>query len=97
MNRTELVEALANRTGMPKAAASRVVETLFGRSGILSNELKKGGRVQITGFGTFRSRRRTARLGHNPRTGRAIRIPAVTLPVFRAGQTLKDQLNRRRR
>lgn len=97
MNKMELVEALARRTGMTKAAAARVVEALFGVSGILSTELKKGRRVQITGFGTFRSRRRTARLGRNPRTGRAMQIPAVTLPVFRAGQALKDQLNRRRR
>lgn len=97
MNKTELVEALADRTKASKAQAARVVEALFGAGGIIAGELKRGRRVQITGFGTFLTRRRAARLGRNPRTGKAIEIPAVTLPMFRAGQTLKDLLNRRRR
>ncbi len=97
MNKTELIEALAGRTKASKAEAARVVEVLFGAAGILAGELKRGRRVQITGFGTFLARRRAARLGRNPRTGKAMQIPAVTLPMFRAGQALKDLLNRRRR
>jgi DNA-binding protein HU-beta len=82
---------------MTKADAARAVEALFGVGGVIGGELKKGRRVQITGFGTFLARRRSARLGRNPRTGKALQIPAVVLPMFRAGQALKDLLNRRRR
>jgi DNA-binding protein HU-beta len=97
VNKTELVEALAARAGLGKAEAARAVNALFGEGGILAGELKSGGRVQITGFGTFLARRRAARIGRNPRTGRVMQLPAVTLPSFRAGQTLKQELNRKRR
>ena len=97
VNKTELIEALASRTKMARADARRVVDALFGMSGIIPAELRRGRRVQITGFGTFLARRRAARVGRNPRTGKAMQIAAITLPLFRAGQALKDILNRRRR
>ena len=91
MNKSDLVDALADRTGMTKADASRAVDAMFGaEDGVISQELKKGGRVQITGFGTFEAKSRKARTGRNPRTGETIRIAATKTPTFRAGKGLKD-------
>ena len=73
MNKTELVEKLADDAGLSKADAGRVVEALFDvNSGIIAGTLKGGAKVQITGFGTFETRRRGARMGRNPRTGQTI-------------------------
>jgi DNA-binding protein HU-beta len=91
MNKSDLVDALADRTGMTKADASRAVDAMFGaEDGVIAQELKKGGRVQITGFGTFEAKSRKARTGRNPRTGETIRIAATKTPTFRAGKGLKD-------
>lgn len=94
VNKTELIEALASRTDLSKADAGRAVEALFGDSGLIAAELVKGGKVQITGFGSFVARKRAARTGRDPRTGNAIQIAAATLPAFRAGQALKDAVNK---
>lgn len=94
MNKSELVDALADQTGMTKADAARAIDALFSTDGgILSKALKKGDRVQITGFGTFEAKMRKARTGRNPRTGESIKIAAARSPGFRAGKGLKDAVN----
>jgi DNA-binding protein HU-beta len=91
MNKSELVDALAEAAGMTKADAGRAVDALFStEGGIIAAALKSGGRVQITGFGTFETKKREARTGRNPRTGAAIAIEASQTPGFRAGKGLKD-------
>jgi DNA-binding protein HU-beta len=93
MNKSELMDALAEKTGMTKADASRAVDAMFATDGgILAEVLAKGDRVQITGFGTFEAKHRKARMGRNPRTGQAIRIAATKTPGFRAGKGLKDAI-----
>ncbi|HEX9887824.1 MAG TPA: HU family DNA-binding protein [Longimicrobiales bacterium] len=91
MNKSDLVDALADRTGMTKADASRAVDAMFSTDdGVIAKALKKGDRVQITGFGTFEAKSRKARTGRNPRTGQTIKIAATKTPSFRAGKGLKD-------
>lgn len=96
MNRGKLIAALAERARLSKAEATRAVEAMFGMDGIIATALKRGERVQITGFGSFHARERRARSGRDPRTGRAIQIRAALAPLFRAGAKLKAALNRRR-
>jgi DNA-binding protein HU-beta len=94
MNKSELVDALADRTGMTKADAVRAVDAIFATDGgILAKALKAGDRVQITGFGTFEAKHRKARTGRNPRTGATIQIAASKTPGFRAGKGLKEAIN----
>jgi len=95
VNKPELVAALAARLGRPKAEAARIVESLFGADGLIGAELRRGRKVQISGFGHFEVRKRKARTGRNPRTGRAISIKASLAPVFRAGRTLKQLVDHR--
>ena len=91
MNKSDLVDALADKTGMTKADAARAVDALFAPDdGIIARALKGDKRVQITGFGTFEAKRRKARTGRNPRTGQTIHIAASKTPGFRAGKGLKD-------
>lgn len=90
MNKSDMVDALAKATGMTKADAGRAVDALFATDGVIAKALKKRKRVQITGFGTFETKKRKARTGRNPRTGQTIRIAATTTPGFRAGKGLKD-------
>ncbi len=91
MNKSDLVDSLADKTGITRADASRTVDALFSTDdGIISRALRKGDRVQITGFGTFEARKRKARTGRNPRTGESIKIAASKSPSFRAGKGLKD-------
>ena len=90
MNKSDLVDALANATGMTKADAGRAVDALFASDGVIAGALRRGQRVQITGFGTFETKQRKARTGRNPRTGETIRIAATKTPGFRAGKGLKD-------
>ena len=91
MNKSDLTDSLAEATGITKAHASRAVDALFDTDdGIITRALKRGERVQITGFGTFEARKRKARTGRNPRTGATIRIAASKSPSFRPGKSLKD-------
>lgn len=94
MNKSELRDALAKKTGITKKAADEAINALFStdRSGIIASELKAGRRVQITGFGTFEPRKRKARMGRNPQTGEEIRIKAARYPAFKAGKGLKDRV-----
>lgn len=95
MNKSELVQSLASKTGMTKADSQRAVDALFAaKGGIIPGTLKKGDRVQITGFGTFETRKRKARMGRNPRTGKEIKIGATTTATFRPGKALKDAVKR---
>jgi len=94
MNKSDLVDALADRTGMTKADAARAIEAIFDpEAGIISKAMKGNHKVQITGFGAFEARHRKARTGRNPRTGQTINIAASKSPAFRAGKGLKDALN----
>lgn len=94
MNKSELVQALANATDVTKADAQRTIDALFNtKEGIFTKALKKGDRVQITGFGTFESRQRKARKGRNPQTGEEIQIKATKYPAFKAGKGLKDRVS----
>jgi DNA-binding protein HU-beta len=92
MNKSELVDALANATSMTKTDAGRAVDAIFGTDGIIAGALKGGHKVQITGFGTFETKSREARTGRNPRTGATIQIAASKTPSFRAGKGLKDAI-----
>lgn len=96
MTKHELVTELARRLELSRARALAVIDTLFGGNGILPAELRRGGGIQITGFGHFETKRRAARNGRDPRTGRAIAIKPSTAPVFRAGKPLRDLLNKKR-
>jgi DNA-binding protein HU-beta len=95
VNKQQLVVALAAKLGHRKAEAARIVDALFGDESLIGSELRRGRKVQITGFGNFEIRRREARTMRNPRTGRAMTIRASVAPVFRAGKGLKDLVNRR--
>ena len=90
MNKTELIEHIANNADISKAAAARALESTIEA---VKKTLKKGGTVSLVGFGTFAVRERAARTGRNPQTGKEISIPAAKVPGFRAGKGLKDAVN----
>lgn len=87
MNKTELVAAIAQRTGLSKAVAEKALK---GFVDAVSEALAKGESVALVGFGTFSVQQRAARRGRNPRTGARITIPARRVPKFTAGKTLRD-------
>ena len=87
MNKTELIETVAQASDLSKAAAGKAVDAILDA---VSKALKGGETVVLTGFGTFSVRERPARTGHNPKTGEAMQIKASKAPVFKAGKTLKD-------
>ncbi|SAL65498.1 transcriptional regulator [Caballeronia terrestris] len=90
MNKTELIDHIAQEADITKVAAGRALDAMIG--GVRST-LKKGGTVTLVGFGTFAVGKRVARTGRNPRTGDAIKIEAAKVPKFRPGKALKDALN----
>jgi DNA-binding protein HU-beta len=93
VNKQILVTQLAARAGISKADASRAIDALFSvENGIIAEALRTGDKVQITGFGSFEAKRREARKGRNPRTGKEINIAASTSASFRVGKSLKDSL-----
>ena len=87
MNKTELVAAVAAKSGLTKKDAERVVSATI--ETIVEN-LEKGEKVQLSGFGIFEVRERMARIGRNPRTKESVTIPATRLPAFKASKALKD-------
>ena len=89
MNKTELIEQIAGRTDSSKAEAQRYVDTL---EKVVTEVLKSGEEVQITGFGKFYVREQKAREGVNPQTKEKMRIPAQKVPAFSAGQGLKEAI-----
>ncbi|MFV2060873.1 MAG: HU family DNA-binding protein [Gammaproteobacteria bacterium] len=90
MNKAELIEAVAEKNEMTKAAATRAVDSVLGT---ITETLVSGDQVTLVGFGTFQVRARAARVGRNPRTGEAIDIKASNIPSFKAGKALKDAVN----
>ena len=90
MNKTELVAAIAEKADLTKTDSEKAVKAFIEAVG---DALKAGDKVQLVGFGTFEVSERPARTGHNPRTGKAIKIPASKAPKFKAGKALKDSLN----
>ncbi len=91
MNKTELVAAMAEQAGVSKKDAEK---TLKAFTDVVAEELKKGGKVQLVGFGTFEVSERAARDGRNPQTGKVMKIAASKAPKFKAGKALKDELNK---
>lgn len=89
MNKSELIEHIAQQADISKAAAGRALEAVIGG---VKTTLKKGGSVSLVGFGTFSVTKRAARSGRNPRTGAAIKIKAAKIPKFRPGKGLRDAL-----
>lgn len=90
MNKTELVAAVAETAGLSKKDAEAAVKAF---TEVVSEELKKGGKIQLVGFGTFEVSERAAREGRNPRTGENMKIAASKTPKFKAGKALKDLVN----
>lgn len=86
MNRSELIETLVSKTDISKALAGSVLDTLIET---IQLAVKKGDSVTLVGFGTFKSVKRAARVGKNPSTGAALKIPAGTVPKFTAGSKFK--------
>ena len=89
MNKTELIAAVAQKTGLTKKDAERVVSATIET---ITESLVKGDKVQVSGFGIFEVKNREARVGRNPRTKETIQIPASRLPLFKASKTLKDSV-----
>lgn len=91
MNKTELIAAMAEQAdGLSKKDAEKALKAF---TDVVANELKKGGKVQLVGFGTFEVSERGAREGRNPQTGKAMKIKASKSPKFKGGKALKDMLN----
>ena len=90
MNKTDLIDHVADMADITKATAARAVEAV---TDAIRQTLKKNGTVTLVGFGTFSVTRRAARAGRNPQTGEVIKIKAAKVPKFKAGKGLKDALN----
>ena len=89
MNKTELVAAIASKTELSKKDAEKALKAFTD----VIEELKKGEKIQLVGFGTFEVSERAAREGRNPRSGEVMNIPASKAPKFKAGKALKDIVN----
>ena len=87
MNKTELVAKVADASGLTKKDAEAALSATLNA---IQESLEKGDKVVLTGFGTFEVRERKPRVGHNPRTGASINIPAQKSPAFKAGKVLKE-------
>lgn len=90
MNKTELIDAVAETADLSKADAGRAVDAVISS---VTKALKSGDSVTVVGFGTFQVRERAARSGRNPKTGDTIQINASKNPAFKAGKALKDAVN----
>ncbi len=90
MNKTELIAAMADQAGLSKKDAEKALKAF---TDIVADELKKGEKVQLVGFGTFEVAERAAREGRNPLTGASMKIAASKAPKFKAGKALKDMIN----
>ncbi len=89
MTKQDLINAAAASAGITKKAATQALDAMLET---ITKSLRKGDNVTLTGFGTFRISKRSARKGVNPRTKQDITIPAMKLPAFRAGKTLRDAI-----
>ena len=90
MNKVELVEAMAKKADISKKDAEGALKAFISS---VESELKKGGKVQLVGFGTFEVSKRAARKGRNPQTGEEMKIKASKTPKFKAGKAFKDAVN----
>lgn len=90
MNKTDLVNSVAEATGLSKKNSEAAVKAAFES---IQNALVAGDKVQLIGFGTFETRDRAARTGRNPQTGKEIKIKASKAPAFKPGKALKDAVN----
>lgn len=90
MNKTELVAAIAKAAEVPKKDAEKTLKAFVD---VVTDELKKGNKIQLVGFGTFEVSERAAREGRNPQTGKTMKIAASKAPKFKAGKALKDAVN----
>ena len=90
MNKTELTAAIAEQAGISKKDAEKALKAF---TDVVADELKKGEKVQLVGFGTFEVVERAAREGRNPQSGKPMKIAASKAPRFKAGKALKDMLN----
>ena len=91
MNKAELITSMAEKSKLTKKDAEFALKALIES---VEETLEKGEKVQLVGFGTFETRERAAREGRNPRTKEVIKIPATTVPVFKAGKEFKDKVNK---
>ena len=92
MNKSDLIAAIAAKTGETKKSAEASVNAFVE---VITKALVKGDKVQLVGFGSFEVRKRAARKGRNPQTKEEIKIPASKAPVFKAGKALKDVVNKK--
>ncbi len=90
MNKTELIAAIAERTELSKKDAEKALKAF---TEVVEEELKKGEKIQLVGFGTFEVSERSERTGRNPQTGETMQISASKTPKFKAGKALKDAIN----
>lgn len=90
MNKSELIEAIAESADIPKAAAGRALDAMIDS---VTDSLKQGDSVALVGFGTFSVKERAARTGRNPQTGKSIEIGAARVPGFKPGKALKEAVN----
>jgi len=90
VNKSELIDAVAETADLPKAAAARAIDAM---TGAITSSLKAGNSVSLVGFGSFNVKDRPARTGRNPQTGAPIQIAAARVPSFKAGKALKDSVN----
>jgi DNA-binding protein HU-beta len=90
MNKAELVAAMAEKSSVSKKDAEAVLKAF---TEVVAEELKKGEKIQLVGFGTFEVSERAARTGRNPQTGKEMKIAASKAPKFKAGKALKDLIN----
>ena len=90
MNKAELVAVMAERAEISKKDAERALKAF---TEVVAEEMKKGEKIQLVGFGTFEVSERAARTGRNPQTGAEMTIAASKAPKFKAGKALKDSLN----
>ena len=91
MNKKDLITEIAEETGMTKKDVATVVDATFDK---ITAAMASGDKVQVVGFGTFETRERGERTGINPRTKETVTIAACKVPVFKAGKTLKDAVNK---
>lgn len=93
MNKSELIEMIADKADLSKAAAGRALEAAIDA---VVEAVSKGDAVTLVGFGTFEARKRAARTGVNPKTGEKLNIAASTAPAFKAGKAFKDAVNKQK-
>ncbi len=90
MNKSELVAAMADLSGLSRKDSESALKSFIE---VVTQELTKGNKIQLVGFGTFEVSERAARTGRNPQTGAEMQIPASKAPKFKAGKALKDAVN----